>query len=75
MLRSPAAATVLSSLYLLAYLVFFYGGYANVVFMMFLAAPAVLIWLAYTIIRYGKFEGPELEEGEEWGYSDRPKKR
>ena len=48
MLRKPFVAVILSSLYLAIYLAFFYSGNFNVVFKMFLAAPVVLAWLAYT---------------------------
>ena len=73
MLRKPSFAVTVASLYLVVYLMFFHRSDFNAVLAMFLAAPAVLIWMAYTIIRYGKFEGKELQENEEWGYSDRDK--
>lgn len=73
MLSKPAIATLLSSLYMLIYLVFFSMNNFNVVFPMFLAAPVVLIWLAYTIIRFGKYNDKDLREDEEWGYSDKPR--
>lgn len=71
MLRKPFVAVILSSLYLAIYIAFFYSGNFNVVFKMFLAAPVVLAWLAYTVIRFGKFDGRELGENEEWGYEDK----
>lgn len=71
MLRKPFFAVIISSLYLGLYLAFFYTGNFNVVFKLFLAAPLVLCWLAYTIIRFGKFNGRELGKNEEWGYEDK----
>ena len=72
-MRKPSIAVIVASLYLAIYLVFFYRSDYNVVMGMFLAAPAILIWLAYTIVRYGKFDGKPLQDDEEWGYSDRDK--
>ncbi|HEX6180671.1 MAG TPA: hypothetical protein VFZ47_05455 [Chitinophagaceae bacterium] len=73
MLRKPSIAVIAATLYMAIYMVFFYRSNINVVMAMFLAAPAMLIWLAYTIVRYGKFDGKELQDDEEWGYSDRDK--
>lgn len=71
MLRKPSFAVFLSSLYLVVYMIFVYNNNFDVVFKMFLGAPFVLAWLAYTIIRFGKFDGRELREGEGWGYADK----
>ena len=73
MLNKPSVAVITASVYLVVYLVFFYSGAFSIMFAMFLAAPAVLIWMAYTILKHGKFNGKELAEDEEWGYSDRDK--
>ncbi len=35
--------------------------------------PVLLIWVVYNVIRHGKYEGKELEPGEEWGYADKKK--
>ena len=73
-MRKPSVAVAVASLYLLAYYILFHyvNDYRYVVWM-FMGAPFVLVWMAYTIIRYGKYNGPELQENEEWGYSDRSK--
>jgi hypothetical protein len=73
-MRKPSIAVVFASLYLLAYYVLYYNvqDYKYMVWM-FLGAPFVLGWMAYIIIRYGKYKGPELQENEEWGYSDKNK--
>ncbi len=39
----------------------------------FLALPFLMIWLLYSVIRYGKYQGRELAEEEEWGYADKEK--
>jgi hypothetical protein len=72
MLRKPSFAVFMASLYLLVYyFVFYYGQDTRALLWMFMGAPVVLGWLAYTVIRFGKFEGRELQEHEEWGYSDK----
>lgn len=38
---------------------------------MYLASPLAVIWLAYTVIRYGGNKVPELGDKAEFGYSDR----
>jgi hypothetical protein len=36
---------------------------------MFAASPFLVIWMAYTIMKYGKYSGPDLDD-KEWGYQD-----
>lgn len=60
------------SLYLLAFLLFIYAGQSVVASWMFVLSPVLLIWMVYTVIRHGQYDGPELDE-EEWGYEDRDK--
>ena len=72
MLRKPSVAVVIATVYLLVYyMIFYFGKDLQPVLWMFMGAPFVLGWLAYTIIRYGKYNGRELNENEEWGYSDK----
>jgi len=74
MLRKPAFAVVVASMLLLVYVVFINTeGLLPFAFFIFGISPVVLIWLAYTIIRYGTFSGKDLQEGEEWGYQDKNK--
>ena len=73
MMRKPSFAVLVATVYMAVYIIFFYRTDFNVVLAMFLAAPAVLGWMAYTILKYGKFNGKELGPDEEWGYSDKDK--
>jgi len=38
---------------------------------MFSISPFLVVWMAYTIIRYGPYNGRELKEDEEYGYQDK----
>jgi len=38
---------------------------------MLLFSPFLICWMVYTVLKYGKYEGPELGE-EEFGYQDKP---
>ncbi|HEY0678860.1 MAG TPA: hypothetical protein VGD17_11275 [Chitinophagaceae bacterium] len=74
MMRKPSVAVIVATLYLVIYYILFsYGADFRIIFWMFLGAPVVLVWMAYTIVRYGKYDGTDLRENEEWGYSDRKK--
>jgi hypothetical protein len=42
-------------------------------YIIFAISPLLIIWLAYNVIRHGEYKGKELEEGEEWGYTDKNK--
>jgi hypothetical protein len=39
----------------------------------FITLPLLIIWMAYTIIRHGVYNGAELAKDEEWGYEDKNK--
>jgi hypothetical protein len=39
---------------------------------MFLVSPFLLIWMVVTVLKSGKYEGPELGENE-FGYQDKNK--
>lgn len=74
MLRSSAFAIIAGSLYFLIYLILIFSNVSpNLVVIMFTFSPFLIIWMAYTIIRYGEYTGEELKENEEWGYEDRKK--
>lgn len=38
---------------------------------MFLLSPVLIIWMVYTVLKYGVYTGRELREDEEYGYQDR----
>ena len=61
---------ILSGLYLLVFLVSLQLGYEGMAWVLFLFSPLNILYLAYSVIRYGKYTGNELKEGEEWGYED-----
>lgn len=71
MLRNPNFATTFVSLYLVIYTVFFHTDTSLAVLTpMFAASPLLVIWMAITIMKYGKYSGRELDDKEEWGYQD-----
>lgn len=71
MLKNPVFATVMVTLYLVCYtLLFQLGASFNVLGIMFILSPFLVLWMVYTVLRFGKFEGKELDD-QEWGYCDR----
>ena len=72
MFRKPWFVTLLVS----ACLVFFHalintGTLLWLAGTIFLLSPLLIAWLAYTILKHGKYHGSELGQHEEWGYQDR----
>lgn len=59
-----------SSSYFLVFLVSLSTGYEPLAWFLFLFSPFLILYLAYSVIRYGKFTGHELKENQEWGYED-----
>ena len=76
MLRSPAFAATFATVYLVLYIHFILTGAPDgVVNILFAFSPFVVVWMAVTIMKYGKYNGPELGENEEWGYQDLNKRK
>jgi hypothetical protein len=76
MLRSPAFATAFATVYLVLYIHFILTGASDgVVNILFAFSPFVVVYMAVTIMKYGKYNGAELGENEEWGYQDLYKRK
>lgn len=74
MIRKPLFAVVVVSAILLVYCVLIgFHIFLPVAYFIFGASPFLLIWLVYTIIRLGVYDGRELGTDEEWGYQDKSK--
>ena len=73
-MRDYKLSIILVTLYLLAFGVAGrLGAPLSLMFLMFSLSPILIIWMVYTVIRYGKYTGKELKPNEEWGYEDTPK--
>jgi len=74
-MKKHQVATLIVSLYLLVYTVLFQTGASlKLLGCMFLLSPFLVIWMAYSILKYGTYNGKELSSDEEWGYQDKDKK-
>jgi hypothetical protein len=74
MLRKPALAVITVSLVLVVFCVAINtDSLLPLAYIIFGISPFLLIWLTYTVIRFGVYDGKELEENEEWGYQDKNK--
>lgn len=70
-MKNPKTAIILTTLYLVVYTL---AGqlYSNLSLMLFMfsISPVILIWMVYTILKFGTYSGKELKDNEEWGYED-----
>jgi hypothetical protein len=74
MLRNPLFVTAFVTLFLVIYHLFFQWGLPqDILIAMFIISPFLMIWMVITILKHGKYNGPELKENEDWGYQDRDK--
>ena len=73
-MKKSAFAIIAASIYFFTYLILiFFHLFVNAVLIMSAFSPLVIIWMVYSIIRYGKYTGRELKSGEEWAYGDKRK--
>lgn len=73
MVPKDILAVCLATVYLLVYCVLLQFNHTrNFGIGMFLFSPVLMGWTAYTVLKYGKYNGPELGD-EEFGYQDKVK--
>ena len=73
MLRNGKFAVGFVTVYLLVYIELLQFENMEIYgFAMLLFAPFLICWMVYTVLKYGKYSGPELGE-EEFGYQDKQK--
>jgi hypothetical protein len=71
-MRNHRFATAFVTLYLIVYTIMHQAGAdIRILAWMFVFSPALVIWMVYTILKYGVYAGPELAENEEYGYQDK----
>jgi hypothetical protein len=74
LLTDHKLVTAFVTIYLIVYTLLHQAGASfRLLAFMFVLSPFLVGWMAYTILRFGKYEGRELQESEEWGYQDRDK--
>lgn len=72
MLKHSLITTAFASIYLLLYVVLLqFEAANNIASVLFFFSPLVLLFLAYSILRYGTYNGKEFTETDEWGYQDK----
>jgi hypothetical protein len=72
-MRNDKISIVVVTLYFVIYLILLqFESTQTYGFLMLSVAPFLLVWMAYTILKYGRYNGPELGN-EEFGYQDKSK--
>ena len=72
MLRKPNFAVATASIILFIYCLLVLRN-SPIAYFIFSISPVLVLWVAYSIIRFGVFRSKELKEDEEWGYDDKNK--
>jgi len=72
MLANSTFSVITVTVYLLLYCILLQIEYTQwLAVYMFLLSPVLVIWMVYTVLKYGVYKGRELAEDEEYGYQDR----
>ncbi len=67
-------ATLVTTVFLVFYAALpGFGAAIGLMTFLFLIGILLLGWMVYITLRFGGYNGKELEEGEEFGYEDMPK--
>lgn len=64
--------SIVSALFLVYITFVSFGIYLPIAFLILLASPILIIVMAWSVIKHGVYNGPELEDEQEFGYLDRP---
>jgi membrane protein implicated in regulation of membrane protease activity len=67
----PSAVHIVTGVLLLNMLVAVMDLPVWVYFILFAAAPFLMVWLAWTVLRDRSVPMRDLKDGDEWGYQDR----
>jgi len=71
-MRQANFAVVSVSIYLLIYTIFAHTpAMAWITPTMFVLSPFLVIWMVYTVLKKGEYNGPEFAPEQEFGYQDR----
>jgi lipopolysaccharide export LptBFGC system permease protein LptF len=72
MLKKPVFAVAVTSIAVILYNILpQFSINSNIAAIIFVASPFLMVWMAYTILKHGKYNGKELADKEEWGYQDK----
>jgi hypothetical protein len=73
--RIPVSVFIVSAFLVVYVLVISAGASSLIGRIMFIASPFLVIWMVISVLRSKTFTGKDLDEGEEWGYSDKEKEK
>jgi hypothetical protein len=62
MLQNANFAGLFATFYLFAFVMVIALGYGDLAMTMFLLSPVLMVWLVYTVLRYGKPSGRTFDE-------------
>ncbi len=70
-MNSSKFSVLTVSLYLLVYTIIAHNAALSwLAPFLYLLSPFLVIWMVYTVLKKGVYNGPELQPGEEFGYQD-----
>lgn len=72
MLKNSTFSVIAVTVYLLVYCILLQIEHTQWIAVdMFIVSPFLVVWMVYTVLKYGVYTGRELAEDEEYGYQDR----
>jgi hypothetical protein len=71
MVKNSVTAVIIASIYLIVYILLLQlNTFTIIAALLFFFSPALLVWLAITILKNDVYKGRELKDEEHWGYQD-----
>ncbi len=72
MRKLPISVHIVTLALLVNVLLGLFDGPGGLVLTMFLAGPFLMVWMVLHVLKDRSVPVRDLEEGEQWGYQDRP---
>ena len=64
---------IVSALLVLQCILVFYAPDSKLINIISFLSPLLMLWLAFSILRFGKYSGEDLSSDDEFGYADKNK--
>lgn len=72
-MKEKSPVWVVSGLLLINCILVYFNDWLHVIYFISSIGPFLMVWMVYSVLKYGNYKGSELAKEEEWGYADKKK--
>lgn len=72
-LKEKLPIWIVSALVLVNCFLVLFSDWLRVIYFISSIGPVLIVWMVYSVLKYGHSTAADLQESEEWGYADKKK--